>query len=52
MEEFNKKSLLELKKISLEELEKYQQELRKYEYDNDIPLKGIELREGETPGEG
>jgi len=44
MEEFNKKSLLELKKLGLEELEKYQQELRKYEYDNNIPLKGIELR--------
>lgn len=44
MTEFNKKSLMELKKLSLEEVKKYYLELRKYEYENNIPLKGLEIR--------
>ena len=45
MEQFDKKSLLELRKLSLDELKKYYVELRKYEFDNSVPLKGIKLRQ-------
>lgn len=45
MEQFEKKGLLELKKLSLDELKKYYVELRKYEFDNSVPLKGIKLRQ-------
>ena len=45
MERFEKKGLLELRKLSLDELKKYYVELRKYEFDNSVPLKGIKLRQ-------
>ena len=45
MEHFEKKGLLELRKLSLDELKKYYVELRKYEFDNSVPLKGIKLRQ-------
>lgn len=45
MEQFEKKGLLELRKLSLDELKKYYVELRKYEFDNSVPLKGIKLRQ-------
>ncbi len=41
---FEYKNLLELRKMQVNELEKYYLEMRKYEYDNHIPLKNIELR--------
>lgn len=44
MENFQKKNLFALRKMQLQELEKYYMELRKYEYDQNIPLKGIKLR--------
>lgn len=44
MSSFNKKNLLELRKMTIEEVEKYYLELRKYEFENNIPLKHIELR--------
>ena len=44
MDTFDRKSLSELRKMTLKEVEKYYLELRKYEYDNNIPLKHIELR--------
>ena len=44
MESFNKKSFFELRKMELQLIEKYYNELRKYEFENNIPLKGIELR--------
>ena len=44
MESFNRKNLLELRKMTIKEVEKYYLELRRYEYDNNIPLKNIELR--------
>lgn len=47
MENFKKKSLLELKKMSLIELNKYKSDLREYEYNNNIPLNydAIKIRE-------
>lgn len=45
MNQFKKKNLLELRKLSLDELKKYYVELRKYEYENSVPLKGIKLRQ-------
>ena len=45
MEQFEKKGLLELRKLSLDELKKYYVELRKYEFENSVPLKGIKLRQ-------
>ena len=42
--EFEYKNLLEIKKMSLEELEKYYRALRSYEYDNNIELKSNELK--------
>ena len=44
MQNFDKKSLLELRKMTLDEIKKYQLELRKYEFENEIPLKNIKLR--------
>lgn len=41
---FNKKNMLELRKLTLEELCTYYMELRKYKYDSGISLKGIEIR--------
>lgn len=38
MEKFEKKSLLELKRMSLVELNKYMSDKREYEYNNNIPL--------------
>lgn len=39
-----RKNLLQLKGMQLEELKKYYVELRKYEFENDVPLKGISIR--------
>ena len=36
---YPKKNLLELKKMTLEQVILYNKELRKYEYENNIPLK-------------
>lgn len=44
MEDFEYKSLIEKRKMTIEELKKYYQELRKYEYMIDAPEKGIEIR--------
>lgn len=44
MKKFDKKSLVELQKLSLDEVKKYYLELRKYQFENNIPLKGIEIR--------
>lgn len=44
MDRMKKKSLLELKRMKLKEVEQYYLELRKYEYENNVPLRGIELR--------
>ena len=44
MQEFEYKNLLELKKMQLNELELYYMQMRKYEYDNHIPLKNIKIR--------
>lgn len=41
---FNKKNLLELRKMSIEQLKNYYLELRKYEYDNKVPLDKIKIR--------
>jgi len=42
--DFDKKNLLQLRNLELEELKKYYLELRKYQYENNVPLKGIEAR--------
>ena len=42
--DFDTKNLLELRKMKLEELEKYYRDLRRYECENNLPIKGIELR--------
>lgn len=44
MEKIDKKNIFELRKLTIEELKKYYVELRKYEYENKVPLKGIEIR--------
>lgn len=44
MEKFKKLSILEKRKMAIEELVKYYAELRKYNYKNGDRLKGIELR--------
>lgn len=41
---FSKANLLEMRKMSIEELTLYYAELRKYEYNKGVPLKGIKLR--------
>lgn len=45
MENFKKKNLLELRQMRLAQLEQYHKELRKYEYENGIPLTGIQFRQ-------
>ena len=42
--EFEYKNLLEIKKMSLEELSKYYRALRSYEFDNNIELKSNEIK--------
>ena len=42
--EFQKKNLIELYKMSGEELNHYYRMLRKYEYDNNIPLKSSKIK--------
>lgn len=42
--DFTKKNLFELRRLSIEELSKYYMEQRKWENENGIPLKNIELR--------
>lgn len=44
MPEFEYKSLLAKRKMTLEELKLYYRELRKYDCENNIPIKGIEIR--------
>lgn len=44
MKNFEKKSLFEIRKMTMDEIEKYYLELRKYEFENNIPLKNIEIR--------
>ena len=44
MEQFEYKSLKEQKKMTLDELKTYHKALRKYEYETDKEIKGIELR--------
>lgn len=44
MDQFKKKSLLELRKITVEELTKYHAELRKYRFDQGKQLRGIQIR--------
>ena len=44
MPEFEYKSFIEQRKMALEELKMYYRALRKYEYGQDLPIKGIELR--------
>lgn len=42
--EFTKKNLLELRKLSIEELSKYYMQKRMWEYNNGVPLKNIIFR--------
>lgn len=42
--EFTKKNLLQLKRLSLEELSKYYMQKRKWEYENSVPMSNIEFR--------
>lgn len=44
MDDFQYKSLLEIRRMALDELNLYYRELRKYEYLNNIDVKGVELR--------
>ena len=44
MGSFEYKNLIEKRKMSMESLKKYNRELRKYECENNIPVKGIEIR--------
>lgn len=44
MTKFEKKSFLEIMQLEQKELEKYYLELRKYNYEQNIPLKNIKLR--------
>lgn len=44
MSEFKRKTMIEWLKASKQELEIYYKDLRKFQYDNNIPLKGIEIR--------
>lgn len=44
MSKFEYQKLKELKQMQLHELEEYYVQMRKYEYDNNIPLKNINLR--------
>ncbi len=49
MSDFEYKKMRELKKMQLQEVEKYYVEMRKYEYDNHIPIQNIELRKAIHP---
>lgn len=40
--DFNYKSLVQLKKMTIEDVNSYYRNLRKYEYENNIPVKGID----------
>lgn len=42
--DFNYKSLVQLKKMTIEDVNSYYRNLRKYEYENNIPVKGVDLR--------
>lgn len=42
--EFSKKNLLELRKMSIEEVQKYYMEFRRYEYETDAPIKWMKLK--------
>lgn len=42
--DFTRKSLIELRKLSVDELSKYYMQKRKWEFEHKIPLKNIELR--------
>lgn len=42
--DFKKKSILELRKYSIEKISEYYMELRKYNYENNVPINGIEIR--------
>lgn len=42
--DFKKKSILELRKYSVEKISEYYMELRKYNYENNIPINNIEIR--------
>lgn len=44
MTQFEYKKIWEIRKLKLEELNKYYRDLRKYEYEEDLPIRGIELR--------
>lgn len=44
MEKFKRKTIIELLKSSREELIDYYRNLRKFNYENEVPLKGIETR--------
>jgi len=44
MEKFQKKNFFQLKKMQLEAVEQYFVELRKYQFEQHIPLKNIEIR--------
>lgn len=44
MENFKKINLLEKMRMDIKELSRYYADLRKYEYDNKIPMKNIEIR--------
>ncbi len=44
MTSFDKKNILELRKMTMDEIKEYYLALRKYEYENNVPLKNIEIR--------
>ena len=46
---YPKKNLLELKKMTLEQVILYNKELRKYEYENNIPLKSNVFAASDNP---
>lgn len=45
VENFHYKNALAIKRATLEEIKKYYRELRKYECENNIPVKGIKIRQ-------
>lgn len=45
MAEFKKKSVLDLLTNDLKDLEQYYRELRKYNYEKKIPIKGMKIRD-------
>ena len=44
MDTLERKNIFQLRKMTMEEIEKYYMELRKYEFENNVPLKNIEIR--------